>query len=204
MEKMFNEERMYTYLKTTAFERDMQQTLKALQYARKKHSSQTRKGGDPYIIHPLTMACDALSLGISKDRVIASILLHDVVEDTNTAISDLPVNKKVKKIVLLLTYTKDSTQEESMQKQRYYDNIAKNADATLAKLIDRCHNVSTMAGVFTKEKTLSYIQETRDYILPLYRHAKDQYPYLSRYLFTLKYHIVSVIDSIEAVYQINK
>ena len=37
----------------------------------------------------------------------------------------------------------------------------------MPKLIDRCHNVSSMAGTFSVEKLKSYIEETRHYVLPL-------------------------------------
>ena len=52
---------------------------------------------------------------------------------------------------------------------RYYNLILTDRAATLTKLIDRCHNVSSMAGVFSKEKLKAYISETRDYVIPLLR-----------------------------------
>lgn len=70
--------------------------------------------------------------------------------------------------------------------------------AILTKLIDRCHNVSSMAGIFSKNKLNAYIEETRQYVMPLLRKAKLQYPEDSDILFVLKYHITSVVDSIEA------
>ena len=52
----------------------MHQLGRAFVFAAKAHEKQKRKSGDPYIIHPLTMACNALSLGIRDDEVIATIL----------------------------------------------------------------------------------------------------------------------------------
>lgn len=40
-----------------------------------------RKNGDAYIIHPLSMACFAIGLGLTDDNLIAVILLHDICED---------------------------------------------------------------------------------------------------------------------------
>ena len=71
----------------------------------------------------------------------------------------------------------------------------------MTKLIDRCHNVSSMAGTFSKEKLVSYIDETREYVLPLLRRAKLQYPEYSDALFAIKYHMVSVVDSVDAAIQ---
>ena len=106
MEKTtFNSEKMYTYIRGYASGLDMTQTLCALAFARKKHQGQMRKSGEPYIVHPLTMACDALSLGIKDDNTIATILLHDVCEDCGVSVAELPVNDVVKRGVELMTFT---------------------------------------------------------------------------------------------------
>lgn len=101
---VFNPEKMYTYIKGFATALHMEQTLKALSYAREKHQGQFRKSGDPYIVHPLTMACDALSMGIKDDNTIATILLHDVCEDCGVLPEELPVNEDVRRGVQLMTF----------------------------------------------------------------------------------------------------
>ena len=106
MRSHFNEEKMYTYLKGFAMGRGWSETMQALNYARKLHKGQARKSGEPYIIHPLTMACQAVSMGVNDDNIVAAILLHDVVEDCAVSVNDLPVNKEVKEAVHLLTYVK--------------------------------------------------------------------------------------------------
>lgn len=101
----FNDEKkMFTYLKAYANSKNMYETLKALQFAREEHKNQKRKEGRAYIIHPLSMACNALAMGIEKDTIIATILLHDVCEDCNVTIDELPVNDYVKENVDILTY----------------------------------------------------------------------------------------------------
>lgn len=65
---VFSPEKMYTYIRGFATALNMEQTLKALSFAREKHSGQFRKSGEPYIIHPLTMSCDAMSMGIKDDK----------------------------------------------------------------------------------------------------------------------------------------
>lgn len=199
---IFNPDKMYTYIRGFANALDMRQTLCALSFAREKHNGQTRKSGDPYIVHPLTMACNALSLGIKDDNIIATILLHDVCEDCGVSLDELPVNDKVKRGVELMTFNVMNGETKEIAKIRYYNMLPESKEAAFTKLIDRCHNVSTMAGTFTKEKLKAYIDETRQYVLPLLRKIKNKYPDESNILFVLKYHMVSVIDAIDLTLKI--
>ena len=70
-----NVDKMYTYLSAFLKGANMTESLKALGYARQKHSGQVRKNGQPYIAHPLSMACYAAALGIRDDNIMATILL---------------------------------------------------------------------------------------------------------------------------------
>lgn len=190
-------EKMYTYIRGYATGRDMKQTLCALSFARDKHSGQLRKSGEPYLVHPLTMACHALSLGIQDDNIIATILLHDVCEDCGVPLSELPVSDAVRHNVELMTFTVMDGETKETAKNRYYNLLLQSREAAITKLIDRCHNVSSMAGTFSVEKLRSYIEETRQNVLPLLRKIKRQYPDESNTLFVLKYHINSVVDAID-------
>ena len=198
----FNSEKMYTYLRGLATGAGMKQTLKAMSFARDKHSGQLRKSGEPYIVHPLMMACNAVSIGIRDDTVIATILLHDVCEDCGVSLSELPVDDRVRNAVDLMTFRVMDGETKEIAKNRYYNMLLKSREATLTKLLDRCHNVPSMAGTFSEEKLKSYIEETRVHVLPMLRKAKRMYPEDADILFVLKYHIVSVVDSIDATIQL--
>ena len=198
----FHPEKMYTYLRGYASALGMKDTLKALSFAREKHKEQFRKSGEPYIVHPLTMACNAVSMGIKEDAVIATILLHDVCEDCGVSVGELPVSDTVKHAVDLMTFRVMEGETKEIAKNRYYNMLLSSREACMTKLIDRCHNVSSMAGTFSVQKLKSYIEETRQYVLPLLRKVKNQYPEDSEILFVLKYHIVSVVDSIDATIQV--
>ena len=198
----FNSEKMYTFLRGYASGAGMKETMKALSFAREKHEGQFRKSGEPYIVHPLIMACNAVSMGINDDNVIATVLLHDVCEDCGVSLAELPVNDTVRRAVDLMTFRVMDGESKEIAKNRYYNMLIQSREATLTKLIDRCHNVSSMAGTFSVEKLKAYIEETRHYVLPLLRKAKNHYPQNSDELFLLKYHIVSVVNSIDATIQV--
>lgn len=192
-DRLFNEEHMYTYVKTYGTLRGMKQTVKVLPFVRKMHEGQVRKGKDkvPYIYHPLLIACHALALGLDNDDIIATALLHDVCEDCGMSVEELPVNERIKKAVGLLTKSDDCEED------RYYANIAEDEVALLVKLLDRCNNVSGMATGFSKEKLVEYINETEKWYNPLLKKAKADYPQYSNQLFLIKYHITSVIGSLK-------
>ena len=195
---MFDPGKMYTYVRGYAAGAGLSNTMKALTFARKEHEGQFRKSGEPYIIHPLTMACNAISLGIKDDSVIAAILLHDVCEDCDVSLKELPVSDAIRNSVKLLTFEVMKGETKEIATNRYYNMILEDRTATIVKLLDRCHNVSSMAGTFSEEKLKNYIKETREFVLPLIKKAKLYYPEDSDILFAIKYHILSVIDSIEA------
>ena len=85
---VFNADKMYTYIRGYASGAGMKQTLKALSFAREKHEGQKRKNGDPYLIHPLIMACKCVKPSeFRMINVVATILLHDVCEDCGVSLS---------------------------------------------------------------------------------------------------------------------
>ena len=62
---------------------------KAIEFATRAHSGQTRKGGSlPYIVHP--MEAMAIVASVTSDpELLAAAALHDVVEDTPYTLSDI-------------------------------------------------------------------------------------------------------------------
>ncbi len=193
-DRLFNEERMYTYIRTYAGAKNMMQTSKVLPYARTLHEGQVRKGKDqvPYIYHPLLISCHALALGLDDDNIVSAALLHDVCEDCGVPLEELPVNEETREAVRLLTKDKINQNEE-----KYYDEIAKNPIATMVKLLDRCNNISSMSTGFSKERIVEYIKETEQYVLPLIRKAKNEYPKYSNQIFLMKYHMTSVMEALK-------
>ncbi|MBO4456539.1 MAG: bifunctional (p)ppGpp synthetase/guanosine-3',5'-bis(diphosphate) 3'-pyrophosphohydrolase [Butyrivibrio sp.] len=193
-EAIYDWEHMRTFVKTSAKNFKLENTLKAIDYAIAAHEGQTRKKSDvPYIYHPLNLACHALSMGIKDDAIIAACLLHDVVEDCERGVDELPVDDETKKIVELLT-CEDTTDENRKEiLDAYYDAIEKNPKAALIKCMDRCNNLTTMSWGLRRERIFRMIRETEEYFPRLIKTIKCTVEY-NNAAWLLKYHIESMLD----------
>lgn len=198
-ERLFDEQHMYTFVKSAAVAKELPQVLVVLLRMKKWHSGQLRDGkeGVPYIIHPLTMACHALAMGIEDDDVIATILLHDVVEDRGVRVEELPVNDAVRTAVQLLSYPPGV--DKKTIKPTYYERIGNNATACLVKCIDRCNNLSTMASGFSREKMATYVVETEIYLFPLLQQLKETWIRYNSASWLLSYQIKSLPEAYKRI-----
>ena len=202
-----NWEEIYLFLKGYAIAKEMRNTLIALSIATRLHENQKRKGGAPYIIHPLEVTSYLINLGIDDDITCAAAILHDVVEDCD--ISDpykelaekYNLNKEIIDIVLLLTKPKDY-KEKDPTLEKYYSKIKTNQKAAIIKLSDRANNLSTI-DAFTKEKMIEYVNETKNLIFPLCKYGKAYYPEFSNAITIIKYQMVSICETIESLYDIS-
>jgi GTP diphosphokinase / guanosine-3',5'-bis(diphosphate) 3'-diphosphatase len=61
---------------------------KALELAKEAHKTQTRKSGEPYVVHPILVAVITAYFSHDEHMVIAA-LLHDVVEDTKITLEEI-------------------------------------------------------------------------------------------------------------------
>ena len=63
-------------------EYDLALIEKGYKFALEAHKEQERQSGEPYIIHPIAVACKLIEFGMDTPSVVAG-LLHDVIEDTS-------------------------------------------------------------------------------------------------------------------------
>lgn len=205
LDSLFSAEHMYSRMKTFAETEHLTDTLEALRFMKKAHEGQTRKpvfysnASIPYIAHPLLVACHAHALGIRNDAILATILLHDVLEDCCVKMHELPCSKPVREAVRALTFVEDGSANRAASKKRYYDAIAENRIACVTKIIDRCNNISTMAGAFGRKKMIRYIRETETYVMPLLERARSSAPEYADAIFVIKYHMRSILESLKAM-----
>lgn len=211
MDHAFNEEDTakyidsYMFIKGFAVGKGLDQTLIALAAARHFHDGQYRKGGDPYICHPLKVCSTLIGLGIYDDVTLAASLLHDVIEDCqdklpyggNELVTEYGINPEVIRIVTLLSKESGLGEREL---SIYFDKIKKDPKALLVKLSDRMHNSSSLYE-FTLKKMRVQIEETNKFLIPIASYGKRYYPQYTNALTIMKNTIYSLNHSMDIMLQ---
>lgn len=198
----------YLFIKGYAIAKEMRNTIIALSVARKYHDGQFRKGGAPYIIHPLTVASYLIELGIDEDVICAAAILHDVIEDCDLAnkgielVEKYNLDQEVLDIVRLLT--KDKLPKETPydvkfeHEKAYYKMLYNYEKALIIKCSDRTNNCSTI-DAFTIERMKKYVYETKELVYPLCNYGKSYYPEYSHAITIIKYLIVSICETVASL-----
>lgn len=135
-----------------------------------QHSSQRRKSGEPYIIHPLAVAQILADLGMGP-LVIAAGLLHDTVEDTDYTLDECRAEFGDTVTGLVDGVTKlskmeygDSAQAETIRKMVVA--MSRDVRVLVVKLSDRVHNARTWRYV-KSSSAQKKARETLDVYAPL-------------------------------------
>lgn len=144
----------------------------AFELAHKAHAEQIRATGEPYIIHPLSVAYILAELEMDVQGIIAA-LLHDVVEDTEYTLEDIRMmfGDDVAFLVDGVTklsqfHYKDKEDQQLENFRKMFLAMAKDIRVVVIKLADRLHNMRTL-GVFRREKQQRIARETLEIYAPL-------------------------------------
>lgn len=151
---------------------DLDLINKAYNFAKVKHGNQTRKSGEPYIIHPVAVAKILVELG-ADTSVIAAGLLHDVLEDTSCTFETMEKEFNLEIAKLVDGVTKLTKFKYKSKEEQQADNVrkmllamAEDIRVIIIKLADRLHNLRTLEYM-TKEKQMQKAKETLDIYAPL-------------------------------------
>ena len=140
---------------------DISLVEKAYRVAYDSHAGQMRKSGEPYIIHPLSVAIILAELELDKETIAAG-LLHDVLEDT--IMTEKEMEEEFGKEVVLLVdgVTKlkhlhftdniknpkeknaDRLEMQAENLRKMFLAMAKDIRVIMIKLADRLHNMRTL------------------------------------------------------------
>lgn len=170
-------------LKRCANQTEYETVIRAFEFANEAHKGVRRRSGEPYILHPISVAMIVINeIGLGY-KSIAAALLHDVVEDTEYTVDDIQrlFGSKIASFVDGLTkikHTIDATHSEVMKDKDYMTTVqAENfkrmlltinddVRVILIKLADRLHNVRTIEYM-PEHKRAKILSETMYIFVPL-------------------------------------
>lgn len=146
---------------------------RAFRFAKAAHKGVRRRSGEPYILHPISVAKIVISeFGLGSTSICAA-LLHDVVEDTEFTREDIEASfgEKIASIVEGLTKIsggifgdRASLQAENFRKLLL--SMSSDIRVILIKMADRLHNMRTL-GSLRPEKQHKIAGETLYIYAPL-------------------------------------
>lgn len=131
-------------------EQDLIRIKEAYDFAEQAHHGQVRKSGEPYILHPVTVADILVNMGMDVMSIIAA-LLHDVVEDTTVDLETVRAKfgetcamlvDGLTKLEKIRFQSKEEQQNENYRKM--FVAMAQDIRVILIKLADRLHNMRTL------------------------------------------------------------
>ena len=151
---------------------DIALVWEAYRFAFAAHDGVTRKTGEPYITHPVSVACILAELHMDVPTLLAA-LLHDVVEDTNISSAEVKEKFGAQVADLVDGVTKLDKIEFQSASQAQAENFRKmllamsqDVRVILVKLADRLHNMQTLDAM-KPEKRRRIAKETLDIYAPI-------------------------------------
>jgi GTP pyrophosphokinase len=195
--------RLYQLLKRYLQPDDIKHVMQAYRFSAASHEGQTRKSGEPYISHPVTVACILAESHLDAQALMAA-LLHDVLEDTGATHEQLAqmFGKTVAELVdgvskLDKIEFQSATHAQAENFRKMLLAMSQDVRVILIKLADRLHNMRTME-VMSPEKRSRIARETLEIYAPIanrlglnriYQELEDlsfQYVYPMRYRVLLR------------------
>ncbi|MEG2829896.1 MAG: bifunctional GTP diphosphokinase/guanosine-3',5'-bis pyrophosphate 3'-pyrophosphohydrolase [Edwardsiella sp. (in: enterobacteria)] len=153
-------------------EEQIKRLKQAYLVARDAHEGQTRSSGEPYITHPVAVACILAEMRLDYETLMAA-LLHDVIEDTPATYQDMEqlfgksvaeLVEGVSKLDKLKFRDKKEAQAENFRKMIMA--MVQDIRVILIKLADRTHNMRTL-GSLRPDKRRRIARETLEIYSPL-------------------------------------
>lgn len=161
-----------TRLKNYTRQEDIDSIGEAYRFAFVAHDGVVRKTGEPYITHPVAVACILAELHMDVPTIKAA-LLHDVVEDTPITADQIKKSFGDQVAGLVDGLTKLDKIEFESASEAQAENFRKmllamsqDVRVILVKLADRLHNMQTLQAM-RPEKQKRIAKETLDVYAPI-------------------------------------
>jgi len=165
-------ERLRASIEPNVHRLDVELIARAYRFAEEAHAGQKRASGEAYIQHCVEVAKILADLHLDTVSVAAG-LIHDVVEDTGTALETLreEFGEEIATVVDGVTKIgkvqfRSTTEHQVENYRKLLLSMAQDARVILIKLADRLHNMRTLDHL-RPEKQRRIALETREIYAPL-------------------------------------
>ncbi|MCB1723315.1 MAG: bifunctional (p)ppGpp synthetase/guanosine-3',5'-bis(diphosphate) 3'-pyrophosphohydrolase [Chromatiaceae bacterium] len=161
-----------SYLESYLTNDQVREVYRAYLFGAEAHDGQNRLSGEPYIYHPVAVARILAGMRMDHQCLMAAIL-HDVIEDTETAKEQLArefgpeiaeLVDGVSKLTQIKFRSRAEAQAENFRKMMLA--MTKDIRVIMIKLADRLHNMRTL-GVMSPAKARRIARETLDIYAPI-------------------------------------
>lgn len=205
--RLYDVDELYAFVKRETAQRGMKISLRALDYACEKHEGQVRKGGQPYIVHPLWMAQYLLLLEDSAvtDVMVATSLLHDVPEERlDISVDDLPFGLEVRDAVAHLVIIKHTGEQTFARRIRGAEMLSQNGVSAVVRAVDMLDILHTIPQAFELEpdRIRKIVLEDHALKIPKLVEASKKWPEVSALMMRLIEEINGIIYAYAVIYKI--
>ena len=152
--------------------------IEAYAFAAECHEGQTRKSGDPYIVHPVSVARHVAGLHMDVHTIQAA-LLHDVIEDCDVSARELGQRFGAEVVSMVEGATKiehlpsagvalgaRKSAEDAETLRKMLVAMAEDVRVVIVKIADRLHNMQTIQFL-DNDRQQAIARETMDIYAPL-------------------------------------
>ena len=150
----------------------VREIYRAYQFGAEAHEGQRRASGEPYIQHPIQVAKILAEMRLDHQSIVAAIL-HDVIEDTDTAKPQIAKqfgNEVAELVDGVSKLTQISFESRAEAQAEYFRKMlmamARDIRVILVKLADRLHNMRTLSAL-PMDKRRRIARETVDIYAPI-------------------------------------
>ena len=177
--------------------------LEAMEFAKKFHTGFRKDGVTPEFDHQICIGHYVRSLisGLQfPEDTMSTVFLHDVREDYHVSFEEI-----VSRFGIDVANAVDAMTKEFRGVKKpinlVFEQIANDPRASVAKGADRIHNFGSMIGVFKLSKQKEYIQEGKEYFLPMLKTARRRFVRQETIYENIKTMLTSQISLIESIHE---
>lgn len=176
------------------------QVIRVLHFAEGVHNGKRKDGSEEFYhqLNILGFAMNMHSMLQTPHLIYSAILLHDTVEDYWDRENE--VREKFPEVYGYCVTLSKIAHGSKKDTGAYFSAIANCRVCSVAKGIDRIHNLSSMVKPFSIEKQKEYVGEAENEFLPMLKKARKNFPEMAPVYELIKCTINIQCSTIKACY----